>query len=230
MSNARINPEITRAFEHVVHSRRSVRGFLPQPVPDDILKKVFTLARQSPSNCNTQPWHVYVVSGEKCESLRKILPGAMMKMQISMDFPYDGKYDGEYKLRQYDSAARLYGAMGITRDEKGKRNDAFFRNFTFFDAPHAAFVFIPEQFGIREAADIGMFAQTLMLAMTAHGIASCPQTALSFHADIVRDILNIDPALKLLLGISFGYEDTENKANKCRVGRAGLEESIHFIK
>lgn len=103
-----------------------------------------------------------------------------------MDFPYDGAYEGVYKERQYASAQALYDAVSITRADKAARHTQFMRNFTFFDAPHGAFLFLPEPFGLREAADLGMYAQTLMLALTAHGLSSCPQTALSFQADFVR--------------------------------------------
>jgi hypothetical protein len=147
-----------------------------------------------------------------------------------MDFPYEGKYQGVYKERQHDAAARLYTAMGISREQKDKRNEAFLRNFSFFGAPHAVFLFLPEAAGIREAGDLGMYAQTLMLAMTAYGLASCPQTALSFHADYVREQLGVDSNQKLLLGISFGYEDPENPANDCRVPRAALAETTTFIE
>lgn len=218
------------AFEHVVKSRRAVRGFLPCQVPDDILRKVFSLAQRAPSNCNTQPWCVYVVSGVMCEKLKKILPQAMMEGRISLDFPYDGKYEGEYKIRQHDAAATLYGAMGIARDDKQQRDEVLFRNYSFFGAPHVAFIFLPEPFGIREAVDVGMYSQTLMLAMAACGIASCPQTSLSFQADIIREMLNIDKSKKLLFGISFGYEDSQNRVNRCSTGRATLEETTHFIK
>ena len=83
-------------------------------------------------------------------------------------------------------------------------------------------------FGVREAADIGMYAQTLMLTLTANGLSSCPQTALSFHADLVRQALDIDEEYKLLFGISFGYEDTEEAANNARVGRAPIDETVTF--
>ena len=151
-----------------------------------------------------------------------------MKGEFTMDFPYDGKYEGVYKERQYASAEALYGAMGISREEKDKRNVAFMRNFTFFDAPHVAFLFLPEPFGIREACDLGMYAQTLMLSMVAHGLACCPQTALSFLAGQVRETLNIDASNKLLFGISFGYEDTEHLANRCHTDRGSLGELTHF--
>ena len=81
------------------------------------------------------------------------------------DFAFDGRYPGVYKDRQHVAAAKLYGAMGIGRDDRAARGQAMLRNFGFFDSPHAAFVFLPEPFGIREATDCGMYAQTLMLLL-----------------------------------------------------------------
>jgi nitroreductase len=133
-----------------------------------------------------------------------------------------------YKERQYASAQALYDALGIKREEKDKRQLAFMRNFTFFDAPHVAFMFLPEPFGLREACDLGMYAQSLMLSMVAHGLGSCPQTALSFQADLIRDTLGIDASNKLLFGISFGYEKTDDAVNRCQTDRGELADIVHF--
>jgi hypothetical protein len=215
-------------FAEIVDSRKSARGFKPEPVPQALLDQVFGVALRAPSNCNTQPWQTHVASGDKLEALRKRLPEAFMKGEFTMDFPYDGKYEGVYKERQYASAEALYSAMGIAREEKDKRNVAFMRNFTFFEAPHVAFLFLPEPFGLREACDLGMYAQTLMLSMVAHGLACCPQTALSFLAGQVREELDIDAGNRLLFGISFGFEDESHPANRCRTDRAGLADLTHF--
>lgn len=216
------------SIESLLKNRRSVRGFLPTPVPPDQLQNVFALAQHAPSNCNTQPWVVHVVSGEKLETLRRVLPQNTMMGKMTPDFPYNGKYDGVYKERQYDAANQMYSALNIPREEKHKRMEVFLRNYSFFGAPHVAFLFLPEPFGLREAADVGMYAQLLMLALTANGIASCPQTSLGFHAEVVRETLGIEPSCKLLFGISFGYEDTQDPINQARVGRAALEENTVF--
>ncbi|CAA0093745.1 Nitroreductase NfnB [Zhongshania aliphaticivorans] len=215
-------------FSRVVNQRRSVRAFLAKPAPADIIQSVFTAAQRAPSNCNTQPWHVAVASGQSVENLRSKIPAAFSAGEWTMDFPYDGKYEGVYKERQYQAAADLYAAMGISREDKIARNEQFMKNYTFFGAPHVAFLFLPEPFGLREAADLGMYAQTLMLSLSAHGLASCPQTALSFNCDLVRQQLNIDPANKLLFGLSFGYEDQDKSVNHCRTSRADLSETVTF--
>lgn len=212
-----------------IANRRSVRGFLQQDVPPEILRAIFQLAQQAPSNCNTQPWTVHVVSGTALHDLgQRLCQAAMDPTQHAPDFPYDGRYEGVYRERQHDAAAQLHNAMGIAREDKAGRARSFLRNFDFFEAPHAAFIFLPEPFGLREAADCGLYAQTLMLAMQGHGVASCPQTSLTFHPNIVREALGVSTAHKLLLGISFGYEDTAHAANLCRVARAPLEATASF--
>lgn len=215
-------------FDDIVTSRHSLRAFLPQAVEEETLDRIFSVAQWAPSNCNSQPWVVHVVSGEKLETLRAEMPERFSTGNISMDFPYDGVYEGVYKERQYGAAQSLYDAAGITRADKVKRNEQFMRNFTFFDAPHVAFMFLPEPFGLREAADLGMYAQTLMLTLTAHGLGSCPQTALGFQADYVREQLGIAASNKLVFGLSFGHPNPDDPVNACVTDRATVAESVAF--
>lgn len=220
--------ERAQLFDGIITERRSLRAFLPQPVDRRTLEVIFGVAQQAPSNCNTQPWLTHVVSGRKLDELRAEMPDRFSSGQVSMDFPYDGTYEGVYKQRQYGSAQALYDAVNIAREERDKRHRQFMRNFIFFDAPHVAFLFLPEPFGLREAADLGMYAQTLMLCLTAHGLGSCPQTALSFQADFVRQKLDLDSSNKLLFGISFGYPDPDDPANTCRTDRAPVADAVTF--
>jgi nitroreductase len=220
--------ERAATFDDIVASRRSLRGYLPQPVDADTLNTIFSVAQRAPSNCNTQPWQVHVVSGERVQTLRDEMPDRFMSGNFTMDFPYDGAYEGVYKERQHGAAQALYDSVGITRQDKAERHVQFMRNFTFFDAPHVAFLFLPEPFGLREAADLGMYAQTLMLTLTAHGLGSCPQTALSFQADYVREQLGVADDNKLLFGLSFGYPDPDAPVNACVTHRGDLAETITF--
>ena len=57
---------MTTGFGDIVRSRRSSRMFLPdKPVPRDLLDEALELAIRAPSNSNTQPWHVYFVTGAR---------------------------------------------------------------------------------------------------------------------------------------------------------------------
>jgi len=209
--------------------RRAVRAFLPDEIPQAVLERLFGQAQLAPSNCNTQPWIVHVGSGAPLRTLReRLLAAGADPRQYRPDFAFDGKYTGVYRERQHDAAARLYAAMRIGREDRAARAEAGLRNYAMFDAPHAAFVFLPEPFGAREAVDCGMYAQNLMLLLTAEGYASCPQAALSFHPDIVRELLGVPAEHRLLFGISFGREDPQAPANACRTPRAALADAVRF--
>ena len=207
-------------FTDVVANRRSTRAFETEPVAAEIIERVFSLGLKAPSNCNTQPWYVHIASGAKIELLRSMLPEKFMAGQLHLDYPYDGVYEGEFKVRQYAAAQALYDSLNIAREDKVKRHEAFMRNFTFFDAPHVAFFYLPAEFGLREACDLGMFAQTVMLGLVNEGLGSCPQTALGFHAGTIKETLGIPDDRKLMFGLSFGYPKQEEPVNQCVTDRA----------
>lgn len=207
-------------FTDVVANRRSTRAFETRPVAAEIIERVFSLGLKAPSNCNTQPWYVHIASGAKIELLRSTLPEKFMAGQLHLDYPYDGVYEGEFKVRQYAAAQALYDSLNIAREDKVKRHEAFMRNFTFFGAPHVAFFYLPAEFGLREACDLGMFAQTVMLGLVNEGLGSCPQTALGFHAGTIKETLGIPDDRKLMFGLSFGYPKQEEPVNQCVTDRA----------
>ena len=215
-------------FQQVVESRRSVRGFLPKTIPQDTLTRVLKLANLAPSNCNIQPWHVFVASGESLATLKAAYIEAATSTPPKPDFPSPRPFPEPYRQRQIDCAIALYKEMGIARGDKLARDAATLRNFEFFDAPHVLFIGMNARFGASVALDVGMYAQTLMLALTAEGLASCAQGALRQYPQIVRDFFELDDDINILMGLSFGYEDTSVAANRTRIGREEISNSVVF--
>lgn len=213
-------------FDTVLRARRSVRGFQPQPVPAPVLDEIFALAGTAPSNCNIQPWMVHVLEGARLRALGAAMVAAAVSGPPRPDVPMDTGYRGTFRNRQIGAAVALYGALGIARDDQAGRQAAFLRNLDAFGAPQAAFVFLPEGFGLREASDLGGYAQTLMLAMASRGVASCAQGALSLYPDLVREHLGLAEGPQLIMGIAFGYEDPDHPANAARTDRAGVDEIV----
>lgn len=218
-------------FDEVIEQRKSVRGFLPKPIPKEELHKIFALAQQAPSNCNIQPWNVAVASGESCKALRdKLVAAVEQQVAPNPDYSRTERFDGVFRQRQVDTAVELYNNMDIGRDDRKGRLWAMMRNFELFDAPHVAFISMPKIFNESVAIDVGMYAQTLMLSMTAHGIGSCAQASVSRYPDIIREHFGLDDGLAVLIGISFGYEDTTVPANRTIVPRANIEEEVLFLE
>ncbi len=212
-----------------VYARRSVRGYLDKEVPQGELERIFEIAQLAPSNCNVQPWKVYVASGALKERLREqMYSNTANRVPPNPDYEYRGDFEDEYRVRQVECAVALYSKMGIGRSDKEGRMRAVLRNFEFFDAPYIAFVGMNPKFGTTVAVDVGMWAQTLMLTLAAFGLHSCPMGTMRNYPDLVRDAFEIQDGTKILFGISFGYEDPAVPANETRTTRDPISANIVF--
>ncbi|MEV6907741.1 nitroreductase [Amycolatopsis sp. NPDC051071] len=220
--------ELTYSAKKLISGRHATRAFRPEAVPEDTMRAIFSLAGAAPSNSNAQPWQVEVVSGAMRERLANALRTAHAEKRVSTDFPYsEDMYSEVHHARRAVFGAELYGALGIAPDDSAARAAYDAESLRFYGSPHAAFLFVTGDGGPRLAADVGAYMQTLLLAMTAYGVDSCPQGLLSFYADTVRGELGVTSG-KLLLGISFGYADKTAPVNRVTTGRAALDATTAF--
>ena len=216
-------------LQEAIQARRSVRGFLDKPVPSEVMREVFTLAQQAPSNCNIQPWRVFVASGKTRDTIRaRLCENVMNGVGPNPDYEYPGKFEQPYRRYQVECAVALFKEMNITREDYEGRMRANLRNFELFDAPHVAFIGMDKSFGATVALDVGIYLQTLMLTMTAYGIACCPQGSMRNYPDLVREPFGVGEEIRILVGLSFGYEDPSVPANRTRTTRAPLDENVVF--
>jgi nitroreductase len=199
----------TLSFQDLVRLRRSVRQFLPTPLSIDEIEAVLNDAQRAPSNCNTQPWTVHIVSGTTKAALSKSLVEHANDNRFSPDFSWDEKaFPAVLDERRREQGKTYYEALGIARGDAAARHEALLMNLHFFGAPHAAFLFMPVVGdSVRVASDLGMYAQTLLLSLAARGYAGIPQTLLGLFAEPVRATLGVPENMKLLFGISFGHAD-----------------------
>jgi nitroreductase len=215
-------------LDKTIIERRSVRGFLPEPVPRAVLKEVLELAQRAPSNCNVQPWRVYIASGDTLQRMKTALLEAASSGQTDAMSSSIDAFFGTYRQKQIACAVELYGKMGIARDDREGRTWAMLRNFEFFGAPHIAYICMAKSFGVGVALDVGMYVQTLMLAMQSRGIGSCAQAALRAFPEVAGAHLGIPDDEQILCGLSFGYEDPSVPANQTRQPRDPIERNVFF--
>lgn len=223
--------DLIEAFRAIVAQRRSVRAFRPTPVPEATIREIFELAQWSPSNCNTQPWSVFVASGATRDRMKQALLAHIDGGGHQQgDMPYLRKlYPEDFQTRQVAHIQCQQQALGIDREDKASRAGLLRQQLSFFGAPHVAFLFMPAWGNEREASDVGMFAQSLLLALTAFGLAGLPQTLLGLYAPVVREVLGVGDEVKLLFGISFGYEDTGGLGVRLDQPREGWGSTVRLI-
>lgn len=212
-----------------MQTRYSVRGYLPEAVPLELIQEVFDVARLSASGTNTQPWHVAVVSGDARDRLRDELC-ELFDAQVPQKrgFAGDAKMDGPYLDRRRACGFGYYATMGVERQDKAGRLAIARKNFEFFDAPHVAFFSMPRTFQFPQAVDMGIFLQAVMLVMVERGLACIAQGSLAGYPDPVKAIAPIPEDNEILFGLSFGYEDTNAHINTVRMTREPLDVVASF--
>lgn len=228
-STARRDADPDMSLIDAIHARRSVRGYLQKEIPQATLHRIFEIAQQAPSNCNVQPWQVFVATGALRDRLsRQMVEYTKQGVEPTPDYPYNDRFTGAYRKRQVDCAVALYNEMGVERHDREGRLRAVLRNFEFFDAPYMAFIGMDQSFGTTVAVDVGMYAQNLMLTMTAFGIGSCPMGTMRQFPGLIRKEFGIGEETKILFGIAFGYEDPAVPANRTRTTRDAIDANVVF--
>lgn len=231
-------PASESTFAALVRSRRSVRDFLPDAIPPTLLEQVLDDANASPSWSNTQPYRIAIATGEVrnrlaaqlCErydmAMQAQQGGLWGKLKLLAtrhglpdgDFTTNFAYPKDLQAQRIATGKGLYALLGIGRQDIAARNQQMRRNFEFFGAPTAIFVFVHA--GLREFSvlDAGIYLQSLMLSAHTHGLGTCAQGALATWAGPVRAEFAIPKNYKLICGVSIGYASA-NPVNQFNPGR-----------
>jgi nitroreductase len=103
------------------------------------------------------------------------------------------------------------------------------RNWEFFRAPLACIVCMHRDLSLWDAMSVGMFVQTLLLALTERGLGSCVEVSVVGYPEIVRAELDIPEELSILSGLAVGYDDPDFAANKLKISRQRIGENAVFL-
>lgn len=210
--------------DEAITSRRSVRAFLPDPVPRQTIEHILEVAARAPSGTNMQPWWVQVVGGE----VKDAITADTMKLFDAGEGDnvykyYPAKFPEPYLSRRRKVGWDMYATIGIERGENDKMHHQHGLNYRFFEAPVGLFFFIDKVMEIGSWLDYGMFLQNVMTAARGQGLHTCPQAAWPRYHQAVRKHLEISDDMVLVAGMSLGYEDTSAPINRLRTEREPLE-------
>ena len=131
-------------LREALKTRKSIRGFKPTPVPDELITDILDFARLSPSSVNSQCWEFVVLTGKSLEmakatNVERTLAGAEMSPDVPAQL-----YTGRYRERQVALGKIVYGLMHIARDDQEGRMQWHLKGMRFFDAPAVILICLDE--------------------------------------------------------------------------------------
>jgi len=217
-------------FNEVVMTRRSVRAFLPDPVPRETITKIVDLARWAPSWGNTQPWEIVVADGEKVRQLADIFQEEAKKaVPPRPDIHMPTEFSGIHKQRYMDLGKDLLSFMGVKRDDKQARIQHYLNMYSFFGAPAVVYICINKDLNEPYSSlDVGSIGTTLCYAATNEGLGTIYLAAAMHYPDLVRKILDIPDSNKVVIGIALGYPHPSAPASVFKSKRDAMDTMFRF--
>jgi nitroreductase len=192
-----------------VSTRRSIRAFKTDPVPQAILREIMERALWAPSWGNTQPWELYIAAGRK---LAEIQQGFIEKIgqPSALEIPRPETFPTRYVNRRRTLPAsppqdkkghievyRNYGAPCVIYLCTGR--ELYFQN----KGPNAWAIF-----------DCGLAAENIMLLAPHYGLGTVAQAQAVAYPEVLRKVLGIPDSLVIVLGIAIGYPDWSQQVNQ----------------
>jgi nitroreductase len=222
------------AVDEAITSRRSIRAYLPKPVPHETVAHILQVAARAPSGTNTQPWRVRVLAGAAKDRLVNAVQAvwndpAQLKQHTEEYAYYPTQWVSPYIDRRRKVGWDLYGLLKLTRDDKAGMHAQHGRNFAFFDAPVGLIFTIDRIMEKGSWLDYGMFLQNVMVAARGHGLDTCPQAAWTQFHKVIAEQLKFTESEMLVCGMALGYADHSKIENTLVTERADVAEFTQFL-
>ncbi len=230
-----ISSQQQEAVDAAITSRRSIRAFLDRPVAQEDIEKILEVAARAPSGTNTQPWKVYVLTGQARTALSDAILAVHLDPELSRQHTEEYAYYPREWVSPFIDRRRkvgwdLYSLLGLTRDNKAGMAAQHARNFRFFDAPVGLIFTIDRVMEQGSWLDYGMFLQNIMVAARGRGLDTCPQAAFTQYHRIIAEQLHLPANETVVCGMALGWADPEKIENSLVTEREPLASFVHFVK
>jgi len=219
------------AVDYAITSRRSIRRFLPTPVPVSEVEAILDVAARAPSGTNMQPWRGYALAGAAkdrlCAAVLVVFDAGEAGHRHEVQY-YPDEFFEPYLSRRRKVGWDLYGRLGIARGEAAKMKAQHRRNFLFFDAPVGLVFTIDRRLATGSWLDYGMFLENVMIAARARGLDTCAQAAWTHYHRAMRPVLGLSEAEVVVCGMALGHADPDAPENAMRTERAPVRAFVRF--
>lgn len=228
-------PAPENAVDAAITSRRSIRAFLDKPVERADIERILEVAARAPSGTNTQPWKVYVLTGQAREALSDAILAvhndpARAREHTEEYAYYPREWVSPFIDRRRKVGWDLYGLLGLAREDKAGMAAQHARNYRFFDAPVGLIFTIDRIMEQGSWLDYGMFLQNIMVAARGRGLDTCPQAAFTQYHRIIAAQLGLPANETVVCGMALGWADPGKIENSLITEREPLAGFVRFVE
>ncbi len=219
-------------LKETIRNRRTIRCFLPDPVPGETIKDLISDALWAPSWKNAQPWEIVVATGEILERFKKENKEALLAGKTSIpDIPIPKGLPNPFQKRYADLNERVYEALSIVKQDTKRRVQYYAQMYALFDAPALILLLLDKRLSIEYAMlDTGIFVQTFCLLAHERSLGTAILSAAVHCPQIVHRIFSIPDTKLLVVGIALGWQDEDAPVNTFERKRGAIDEFVRWIQ
>ena len=199
-----------------IKARRSIRKFLPDDIPDEMVEQMLEAARLAPSASNRQPWRLVVARDKEIKKeLRRICMGQKLIEEAPVVFVCFGDMS-RYSIDAKKKRRQEFKDFGVLETLSGKVADPEYQAYK--DAQP-----VPprEELITPVVANTYIAIEHIVLMAQALGLASCWIGAFEDATDLNR-LFNLPDTLIPLIVLPVGYPDGKNPPQRPRLAREDI--------
>ncbi len=171
-----MNPEFSSHLDRIIRTRRSIRRYLPEAIPREIVAQMLEAAMRAPSPHNRQPWRFAVL---RSKSSKAGLAAAMGE-RLRVDRTRDGDLPEAIEADVVRSRTRIEGAPVVLVVALSMRDMDHYADRRRAEAEHTMAV-----------QSVAAAIQNILLLAHANGLGSCWMCAPLFCPEVVRNTLSL---------------------------------------
>lgn len=195
-------------FKEVMNKRHSVRKFKEIEIPTEILREIVRTAERTPSWENSQPWDVYIATGDTLKQIKEIWHERYAsKVKGNSDMPTGHRTN--FSERSQKSMADFLADVGAFTNDTDLA-DFLQTNEDLFNASALLYLTLTKGHTSWPVYDLGAFGMSLMLAAKDLGVDSIPAYEVVKFPDDLRPLLGVPEDKEIIMGIALGYAEKDN--------------------
>ena len=210
-------------FRVLMKERHSCRKFQSKKIPEEVLKDIISISLMSPSWCNSQPWTIYVATGNTLEEIRKEWI-SKNKEKVKGYADINPGHRTDFSERSQATMAKFF-KIG---DNLTNKNELEESNADFFNAQAMVYLTLNKGHQPYSVLDLGGIEMAIMLAAKDHGVDSIPAYTTIMYPDVLRKYMKISDKEDIVIGVALGYEE-KSPLNDLRSEKLTIEEACHFF-
>ena len=210
-------------FRELMKERHSCRKFQSKKIPEEVLKDIIDISLMSPSWCNSQPWTIYVATGNTLEQIRKEWI-SKSKEKVKGYADINPGHRTNFSERSQSTMGKFFKLWEQLPDPNAGEDS----NSDMFKAPAVVYLTLNKGHMPYSVLDLGGIEMSIMLAAKDHGVDSIPAYTTIMYPDVLRKYLKISEKEDIVIGVALGYEE-KCQLNDMRSEKLKLEEACHFF-